>query len=58
VCSIQTKRFSGVVVLAICEGNLFVGGEQMKNDTLAGFLVLWVLLLALSLGKQTEILSQ
>jgi len=37
--------------LAICESNLFVVAEQMKNNTLAGFLVLWVLQVALAIGK-------
>ncbi len=30
---------------------------QIKNDTVAGYLVLWVLQMALSIGNLTEVLS-
>jgi len=51
-CSVFSKNFVDIAkALAICGSNLFVAAEQMKNDTLAGFLVLWVLQVALSIGK-------
>ena len=36
-CSVFSKNFDDTAkALAICESNLFVATEQMKNDTLAG----------------------